>query len=574
MEIERKLKLGFLLAFVVMAIAAIVPFQLASWTQTLQGELKQSQHEIELLERTLSLLKDAETGQRGFVITGKEEFLDPYHNALVNLRAVRVALEDEKKELFASPQTYDALNKFLSLKLEELARTIAIRRAGGFAAVEPIVTAASGKQYMDEIRKIIENEIVKKNVHRTVVHSDLEKRASTAANLGLAATLFNIALLAATAIILFRLMNERKKVTYELRESSERLNDGLTELSKRHAEISLIGQMARALEAPISSKETTDIICNYCSKLLPHTSGVLYLFRNSRDLLIKEGQWGSPLCTEEVLEPKDCWALRRGQPHKVREMGDLMCPHCQTMPLHPHGTFCLPLMAQGEVLGLIYIESLASEQPTNQSLNQHEEELAITVSEQVALGLSNVKLREVLHQQSIIDPLTGLFNRRYMDETLRRELARAARKSVPLSIILLDIDHFKSVNDTYGHDAGDVVLRSIAHSIQAVVRDSDVVCRFGGEEFVLLLSECDKEAALKRAEKVLVDMRLLDVWHGTQQIGRVTASIGISTFPEDGADIESLFQAADQAMYTAKNTGRDRIVCSSSDLIERRDFGK
>jgi len=222
----------------------------------------------------------------------------------------------------------------------------------------------------------------------------------------------------------------------------------------------------------------------YCARLLPGMSGVIYLFRNSRDLLEKEAQWGTPMGAIDVIGPQDCWALRRGQPHKTVAENDLVCPHYREAAVFPRGALCIPLIAQGEVLGLICF------QPLEGSTSELREELlANTLCEQVSLTLSNIHLREALRQQSIVDPLTGLFNRRYMDETLRRELSRAARKSVPLSLIVLDVDHFKKINDLFGHDAGDAVLRSLALQLKREVREGDVACRFGGEEFVLILCE-------------------------------------------------------------------------------------
>jgi len=359
--------------------------------------------------------------------------------------------------------------------------------------------AAQGKQYMDYIHAIVDELIAREKNRRTAAQTEFNQRVTIATLANFLATLFNISLLVVTMRIAFRLLLEREQASAGLRKSSEELSAGLQELELHNTEISLVGQMSRALESPVSVKETFEIISFYCNKLLTHTSGELFLFRNSRDMLEKVAEWNNPCHPSPTMVPQDCWALRRGQPHRVDANG-LACPHHQDSDYGRGGSFCIPLTAQGDVLGLICIASQSETDKQWQTLEPKKEALAIIVSEQLALTLSNLKLRETLKQQSIIDPLTSLFNRRYMDETLHRDLARASRKSLPLSVIVLDIDHFKNVNDNFGHDAGDAVLRNFAHCIKKSVRDCDTVCRLGGEELVLILTECDKQSALARHE--------------------------------------------------------------------------
>jgi len=564
MQIERKLKFGFIMALGVMALTATVPFLASSWTRAQQEATSYSQHRIDQFSLILTLILDVETGQRGFVITGREEFLEPYHSAIAQLGNARSELRQIMKSSAESQLTLNELDQLLDQKIAIAGEAVKKRREQGFQADQYAVTAAQGKQYMDQIRAIVYELIIRERNRRIAAQAELNQRVTIATLANFLTTLFNISLLAVALRIVFRLLREREQASEGLRQSSEKLSAGLQELERRNTEISLVGQMARALESPVSVKETFEIISFYCNKLLPHTSGELFLFRNSRDMLEKLMEWNNPLHPSPTMGPQDCWALRRGQPHKVDGTDGLACPHHQDGEPRRGGSFCIPLTAQGDVLGLICIEPQPETDEQRQTLELKEEALAIAVSEQLALTLSNLKLRETLKQQSIIDPLTSLFNRRYMDETLNRELARASRKSLPLSVIVLDIDHFKNVNDKFGHDAGDTVLRSFAHCVKRSVRDSDMVCRLGGEELVLILTECDKQAALARAEKISADIRLLDIKHGLHYIGRLTASIGVATFPDDGDHADDLIKAADQAMYRAKNAGRDRIMAANA----------
>jgi diguanylate cyclase (GGDEF)-like protein len=555
MQVQRKLKIGFIVTFAVMMVTAIVPFGTAHWAHALQSQLRAAQAKIEHLTNALSCMQDAETGERGFLITGLEEFLDPYHDALVRLRQVRVDLHDDALAEPAWAPQLQRLDQLIGAELAELDRTIALRRAQGFAAVQPVVATASAKQTMDRIRGSVAELTVEENRRRTTLRDELEYRTDVDAWVGLAATLIDMALLAALLVVMTRLSREQRRASQALQRSTEELNASLAALEQRGAEISLVGQMTRALESPMSMTEAFETLSTFCAKLLPTSSGMLYLFRNSRDLLEREARWGAPLAAVDVIGPHDCWALRRGQPHRTLTASDLACPHYRDAGALPQGALCIPLVAQGEVLGLACI------QPNEGgALPAAAEALANMVCEQISLTLSNIRLREALRQQSIVDPLTGLYNRRYMDETLRRELTRAVRKGAPLSLIVFDIDHFKKINDLFGHDGGDAVLRSLAVQLRRDVRESDVACRFGGEEFVLILTECDRATALARALKIAEEVRQLDVRCGSQPVGRITASFGVATFPEDGDSGETLFKAADQAVYSAKSRGRDRVV--------------
>jgi diguanylate cyclase (GGDEF)-like protein len=226
------------------------------------------------------------------------------------------------------------------------------------------------------------------------------------------------------------------------------------------------------------------------------------------------------------------------------------------------------MTAQGETLGVFTLASatLASDTDENEEGRGEAERLfAATVAEHVALALANLRLRETLKSQSIRDPLTGLFNRRYIEETLERELRRAERRQAPVSIVMFDIDHFKRFNDTHGHLAGDALLRALGEFLQANFRGEDIVCRYGGEEFVLILPEAPMEATARRAEVLRERVKVLHVPHRGALLGGVTLSLGIAEFPRHGATTETLLRAADAALYQAKSGGRDRVICYSAD---------
>ena len=165
-----------------------------------------------------------------------------------------------------------------------------------------------------------------------------------------------------------------------------------------------------------------------------------------------------------------------------------------------------------------------------------------------------------LREEALTDPLTGLYNRRYLWEFLRREWVRAKRRAQPLTVMMVDLDHFKRVNDTFGHQAGDYVLVAVAGLLRNQIRSSDIVCRYGGEEFALVLPDASQERVQQRAEAIRSAIRQLDLRHQGVPLGRITASLGIALFPNHAVDPDTLVAAADAALYTAKSAGRDRAV--------------
>ena len=221
--------------------------------------------------------------------------------------------------------------------------------------------------------------------------------------------------------------------------------------------------------------------------------------------------------------------------------------------------FCIPLTAQGEVIGVLTIDGMRAIDPL-------ERRLGIAASEQLALSLANIRLQDTLRTQSVRDPLTGLFNRRYLEVSYERELLRATRRSLPLSVLMLDIDHFKRFNDSHGHDAGDALLAQFAEVLKRSIRNEDFACRYGGEEFTVVLHETDEDAARERAESIRIATSEMSVAHRHVQLEHVTVSIGYAVFPRDGRTADELLRRADAALYAAKRSGRNRVASALDNL--------
>jgi diguanylate cyclase (GGDEF)-like protein len=286
------------------------------------------------------------------------------------------------------------------------------------------------------------------------------------------------------------------------------------------------------------------------------------LLSPSKTDLESAARWGSypDEVDENLFAPDACWGLRRGGGHVVDDVRTgLLCPHAKSVMQGGYG--CLPLTARGEVLGLLHVRAATTGAAEEErSAIGGVRELASTVAEILSLSIWNMRLRETLANQAIKDPLTGLFNRTFMEDALQREIYRAGRKQAQIGIIMADVDHFKKFNDLHGHAAGDLVLVELSNFFKWRMRKGDIVCRYGGEEFALILPESSLADTGERAVLLKDAAKGLRVSYGGLELGPVTLSMGVSAFPKNGDTPSDLLRAADQALYAAKQSGRDRVV--------------
>jgi diguanylate cyclase (GGDEF)-like protein/PAS domain S-box-containing protein len=362
------------------------------------------------------------------------------------------------------------------------------------------------------------------------------------------------------ALTVFADITGPKMAEGKLREANEKLHASVLALERRNAEAALLSELYEALQACREAKEIYETAGTHAVKLFPGEAGVLYIFKESRNFLAAVSVWGFGEPPEDVLVPDDCWALRTGKAHLGGgSAGGPVCPHVRsTEGAAPH--ICVPLSARGEILGLLHIRFHGGSGPSDERMDPAGLGVAQGFAERVALALDNFRLGQKLRQQSIRDPLTGLFNRRYLEETLARELARAERNGAPLGVIMLDIDKFKAFNDTYGHEAGDEMLKAIGAFFPVHVRKEDVVCRYGGEEFLIILPGASLEVSAERAWKLCEGIRPLRVAYGRISLGPISFSLGVAAFPRHGSTGMAVVQAADMAMLRAKKEGRNRVV--------------
>ncbi|MCS6882215.1 MAG: diguanylate cyclase [Oscillochloridaceae bacterium] len=344
-------------------------------------------------------------------------------------------------------------------------------------------------------------------------------------------------------------ISERRHAERLLQAVNARLEQTIVEARRYAAEVIQINQMHDLLQVCQNRSEAAEVIQLRLAALFPDHGGYLAVRVPGADDLEVICQWGEQRPARLVFPIEDCWALRRGQIHVLTDIQT--GPRCRHLgAARAAYSCCLPLAVQSEIYGVLHVAGEA----------QPRSELLISVGDAIKLALTNIDLREALREQAILDPLTGLFNRRYLEATLPREAHRAQREGEPLCVAMLDIDHFKSFNDRYGHEAGDMLLREVAWIFREHMRKSDIACRYGGEEFVLVLPGSAVEDTVQRLEQIrsLVNALQLD-FHG-RRLEPISISAGVAAYSGACGGIEELLRAADEALYAAKRPGRNTIV--------------
>jgi diguanylate cyclase (GGDEF)-like protein/PAS domain S-box-containing protein len=354
-------------------------------------------------------------------------------------------------------------------------------------------------------------------------------------------------------------ITKRKKTETELQEANEKLEAWVNELEQRTREMTMLNEMGDILRACLTTEEAYNVIVRTAQQIFPAKVGALYVIAASRNAVEAVAVWGDSELAESTFSPSECWALRRGRTHWVENAtSGLICKHIHHPS--PDGSLCIPMMAQSEAIGVLHLM-----QPENVKMTESKQRMAVTMSEHIGMALSNLRLHETLRSQSIRDPLTGLFNRRFMEESLELEIRRASRNQRPLGMIMIDLDHFKYFNDNFGHEAGDLLLKELGALLKGNIRAEDIACRYGGEEFTLILPEGTADVTHQRAEFYRDAIQKLDVRFRGHPLGRVTASMGVAIFPEHGRTAKALVEASDKALYKSKRAGRDRVTMAGGD---------
>jgi len=556
---------------------------------------------IETTEAALGDLREAESGQRGFVITRDPAYARSYAERVDSAaRTIARVVEqtDDNPLQHARAQEIAVLMKERSTILLQ---PLNLARRGDFSGAVAVIASGRGRELMDAIsvraQGFLDEERALQSTRQDAAVQRLEsgKRLAILGAIAVALVVVgSFALLvrairrplatmmrAMTALgsgeqdaridtamgsreftrlaVGYNAMADRLRGAVADQGTSERqlqivnteLEQNTKSLRERGDVIELLGGMAHRMQAARTDDELAQIVRVFVPQVLPDIPGALYAHNNSRNCLAPVASWGGITVPIEGFAPERCWALRRGQSHSVEDPSrEIVCGHVAENEVY----HCEPLLAGGEVIGVLYLQGrIGAENRFRMNV----------LTENIASALVNHRLQRSLREQTIRDPLTSLFNRRYMEETLKLEIARSSRAGTPLSLVMCDIDHFKRFNDEFGHDAGDSVLQMVAAEMRSRFRDGDVICRFGGEEFTIIAPGTTAEALAGRVETVRRAIAELAVRHGNRTLGSTSMSFGIATWSDamdrDGA---TLIQAADMALYQSKRDGRNRATIS------------
>ena len=369
------------------------------------------------------------------------------------------------------------------------------------------------------------------------------------------------------AYLIYEDISQQIRANEEQREHAESLGRLVRELELRTEQMTSLNEMGALLECSATVKEASAVVANSVQRLFSDApSGGLYLFKSSRDLLEAVVRWGKKDALAPTFPPDACWSLRRGQPYWSEYPGNgITCQHLTENTTSE--SLCLPMIAHGNTVGVLHLEFQSERDPgydcRTESFRDSQQRLAISAASQIALSLASLQLRETLREQAIRDPLTRLFNRRFLEESLERELQLAGRKKHSVAVLFLDLDHFKTFNDSFGHEAGDMVLQSLADLFRNFFRTTDICCRYGGEEFAIILPESSSQDAALRADALRSEVKSLRLQYKKQTLGQLTLSVGVAAFPEHGSTSRDLLKIADQCLYESKARGRDVVTVAS-----------
>jgi len=533
-------------AIIVLVLVMIVT-QMAGfiYTQRLQNELYQLRFDTRELRIAQQALVDAEAGVKDYVATRDTGFLQSYFVAvslldskrdgvLRNLDSVANQYEAER----GRRPSYVAIER-LHARWREAIR---LTRDGNIDRARDMLTTGDARRMVVEVRAAMSRFLDEKGR----VGALYEERINLATNIVMVLQVVGGALAVVGLFFGFR----------AIAAETRRRRTLMVEAVKAREQVEHLFSMTSKLQSASTYDDANEVLRATVNRLLPGISGSLYILNNSRDRLELSTSWNPVEGIEppESVAPSDCWALKLGKTQvNSRDPGALRCAHIQHADAM---TLEMPMVARGEINGMLCL--LLREEMSERAIAEITT-IATALSDAVSLALSNIQLREKLRNQALRDQLTGLYNRRYMEDMLDRLIHLAERNQRPMAVIMVDLDNFKRLNDQHGHAMGDTVLREAAAAIAASLRQSDIACRYGGEELIVLLPDCDMVDAAAKAEQLRQRIEALSQIHGMP----ISASFGVAATPESASAVSQLLAAADAALYDAKRHGRNRVELAS-----------
>jgi diguanylate cyclase (GGDEF)-like protein len=491
-----------------------------------------SSDQVEAAHGLLTAMLDMETGARGYFETRDPSFLAPWFQGQTDFAAQ-----------LARSHSLGAGDAPLQVSLNEQAAGVAAWHrvvAAGIARVRggglPPASSAAVTQ-----KAIVDNFRALNSLYQTQLTTRRDSALSLATGLavGVAAALSIVLVL--SGLLMMHRANRR-----EIRRS--RRQQELREL----------------LQVSVSEQESQQLLIRHVEQLVPGSAAAVFNRNSSEDRLdpqLSERAGQTPLdaIQTEQLRPRSCMAVRLSRSY-ARTAAEEPLQRCDVCGQIAADVVCEPLLVGGQVIGSVLVTSASPISPADRDRVRN----SVVQAAPILANQRNLALAEL---RAASDVLTGLPNRRAADETIKRMTAHAGRTLSPLAVVLLDLDHFKHVNDVHGHDHGDKALAAIGQVLTGTLRASDFVARYGGEEFLALLPDTDRTGAFDVAEKLRRAIERTDI----SGVGNVTASVGIAVLPDDAVEPEYLLRKADRALYAAKARGRNRVELAAATDLETLD---
>ena len=487
-------------------------------------------------------LVDAEDAVASFVLVPESGHMNRYFAARELLETHQRSTIRKLDEV-ASPVEYAAGRRPAGEAVVNLEkgweRAIKLAKAGDRTAAGALLKQGLNRGLVD-----VRGDITRYLAVRNAEGAAYEQRRELGSKVVTGLQLFGGALIMAVLLIAFR---------WSAAEGQRRREAAHDAVAARE-QIEKLFRMTDMLQSAAGYEDANAVLRATVESMMPHIAGALYVFNNSRDRLDLATSWNLPQTDEPppFVAPSSCWAVKRGKAHvNGASNGSLRCEHQRFDGV----VLEVPMSARGEFYGLLCFAA-GGDEASRRIAEIHS--MATALADSMSLALSSIALREKLRNQALRDPLTGLYNRRYMEDMLARFAHLSERNARPFSVIMIDLDHFKRLNDEHGHATGDAVLRDSGAAVMATLRQSDIACRYGGEEIIVLLPEIGLADASAKAEALRQRIEGISERHGT----RVTASLGVASVPDNGVSAASLVALADEALYRAKKAGRNQVVAA------------
>ena len=534
------------LLILTMLVIEFAGFLFATGQQNAVIAIRNKTRDVRIVQQALG---DAEQGVTDFILTEDKRQLGRYFTALATLRPHRETTLVELQRV--APVTDPAGRTSALAVLESFEstwdRSIDLVRQG-----RPEEARVISQEEVDPGMAAIRDSVTRYLAIRNAEAEDHERRGT------LLEKILLVLQLVGGALTIILLISAFRSGAIEAR--GRRL--AIREAVAAREQIEKLFRMTDMLQSASGYEDANAILNATAHGLMPDLGCALFVFNNSRDRLDLSSAWNLPEGYQppQHIAPTSCWAVKRGKTHlNLGGVGGLRCAH---QAAFDGALLEVPMTARGEVYGLLsFVATGAGAEERMRSVHG----MATALAEAMSLALSNIALREKLRNQALRDSLTGLYNRRYMEDMLQRFAQLSERTARPLSVVMIDLDHFKRLNDEHGHGTGDAVLRDVAGAIGGALRQSDVACRAGGEELIVLLPDSGLDDAVAKADHLRARIEALSENHGFP----ITASFGVAASPENATAVAELVKLADAALYEAKRAGRNRVMAAPRALQHR-----